>query len=1223
MLKKIITLSVLAVMSAQIAHAQYSEKQRTISSSENLAPRTAYMVSDAHLDTQWNWDIQATLRNYIPKTIRQNLHLLETYPDYIFNFEGAIKYSWMKEYYPAEYEQVKKYILNGRWHLAGTSWDACETIVSSTESIFRNTLLGQQYYRDEFGLESTDFFLPDCFGFPYNYPTIAKHCGLLGFSSQKLMWRSNKFYDNKVGGKYPFSVGIWQGIDGSRIMMTHGFGYGQRYDDEDISQNRGLWAEMDQSQAGIGYRYYGTGDTGGSPNVPSVESLEKGIHGNGPVKIISATSDQLYKDFLPYENHPELPVFDGELYMDTHGVGCYTSQAAMKLYNRQNEHLADAAERSSVIAEWLGKKAYPTKTLTEIWHSIVLHQFHDDLPGTCIPKAYEFSWNDEIIDMKRFSDITRNAVSGVTEMLNTQVGGTPIVMYNPEGFAQKTVADITLGNMANSYVVTDQNGKQVASQVVTDTKGKKHLLVNSNVPSAGFAVYSVKAGGKSSGNVDKQVNTVENTVYKLTFDQNGNLSSILDKRYNKELVEQGKAISLVVFTECKSEAWPAWEILKRTLDGKSTVVNEDVSIRLVENGALRKTVKVAKRYGDTEIAQYVRLYEGNLADRIDFYNEIEWKSQNSLLKCEFPLSVSNPNATYDLGLGSVERHNNESFKYEVYSHEWTDLTDKSGDYGVTIINNGKYGWDKPSDNTLRLSLLWAPQVGRGYAYQANQDLGHHEFTYSIIGHKGKLDKGLAYEQSTQLNSPIRAFEAPKHNGELGKSYSFLNCDNDAVSVRAFKKAEASDEYVLRVYEETGNAQTAKITFATPIAKAVEADGTEKTLGDASFDGKTLNVDLKGYGVKTYKLQFAGQKNLVAQKETQIELPWNKRCFTSNGFRNSGDFEGGNTYAQELMPKDGITADDIHFAFQDLDEKNGYACQGDTIKLPQDAKYNKVYFLAASTSGDQTGKIGFLTTKRVKKNNTSLGESEMVFPSYTGFIGQWGHDGQTVGYAKDAEVVYVGTHRHSSTEDEPYEFTYMFKYGVDIPAGASSVVLPENDKVVIFSMVAVDDAQRVTDACEMFQTMNRKNTSQAEELPSLGTNLLKNAKIIARSGEVNSRERGEYIMDGNEYTKWCDIKSAPNYLAFDLGAEQNIKGWRMVNAGSEDSGYITRCCELQGRNSLNEEWQTIDLLDGNKKNDVTRQIAPVRYRYVRLYITGPTQRVENDATRVYELEVYGD
>ena len=361
----------------------------------------AYMVADAHLDTQWNWDVQTTINKHVRKTLTQNLFLLKHYPDYIFNFEGGVKYAWMKEYYPEQYEEVKQYVKAGRWHLAGSSWEASDVIIPSVESSIRNILLGQNFYRREFGVEGKDIFLPDCFGFGWTLPSIASHCGLIGFSSQKLGWRYHPFYGDR---KYPFTIGLWKGIDGNEVMFAHGYDYGHRWNDEDLSESSDLEGLAKSSSLNTVYRYYGTGDTGGSPTLGSVRSVEKGIKGKGPVEIISAASDQLFKDYQPFSSHPELPVFNGELLMDVHGTGCYTSEAAMKLYNRQNEQLGDAAERAAVTADWLGGN-YPGKTLTDSWKRFIFHQFHDDLTGTSIPKAYEFSWNDELISLKQFSSV--------------------------------------------------------------------------------------------------------------------------------------------------------------------------------------------------------------------------------------------------------------------------------------------------------------------------------------------------------------------------------------------------------------------------------------------------------------------------------------------------------------------------------------------------------------------------------------------------------------------------------------------------------------------------------------------------------------------------------------------------------------------------------------------------------------------------------------------------
>ena len=203
----------------------------------------------------------------------------------------------------------------------------------------------------------------------------------------------------------------------------------------------------------------------------SVISVEKGVNGNGPLKIISATSDQLYKDYLPYSSHPELEVFDGELLMDVHGTGCYTSQAAMKLYNRQNELLGDAAERAATVAALYAGHPYPTESFTEAWKRFIFHQFHDYHTGTSIPRAYEFSWNDELLSLKQFSDLMTDAVSSVASTLNTKVGGIPVLMFNPLGYETTDVVELQIPakNRPSGVVVKDHNGMNVIHRA-------RHLL---------------------------------------------------------------------------------------------------------------------------------------------------------------------------------------------------------------------------------------------------------------------------------------------------------------------------------------------------------------------------------------------------------------------------------------------------------------------------------------------------------------------------------------------------------------------------------------------------------------------------------------------------------------------------------------------------------------------------------------------------------------------------
>lgn len=1174
-------------------------------------PPKAYIVSDAHLDTQWNWDIQTTIQEYVWNTLNQNLFLLRKYPDYVFNFEGAVKYSWMKEYFPTRYDELKQRIKEGRWHVTGSSWDACDVLVPSAESVLRNILYGQNYYRTEFGTEGTDIFLPDCFGFGWTLPSLAHHCGLIGFSSQKLGWRNHPFYGDK---KYPFTIGLWKGIDGSQLMFAHGYDYGHRFKDEDLSKSEELKDLLKDSPLNTVYRYYGTGDMGGSPTITSVRAVEKGVKGTGDIKVVSATSDQLYKDYAG--KHDQLPVFDGELLMDVHGTGCYTSQAAMKWYNRQNELLGDAAERAAVAAEWLNQGAYPKSELETSWKRFLFHQFHDDLTGTSIPRAYEFSWNDELISLKQFSDVLTSSVNEVSRLLDTNVKGTPVVLYNALGFAVNDLAEmeVEFAKAPKGISVYNAEGKKVASQYLGYKDGKAHLLVEASVPATGYAVYDVRTSGEGIVVKNKQVNTLENSCYKLTFDANGDIVSLLDKRNGKELVASGKAIRLALFTENESYEWPAWEILKKTLDREPVSITDDVKLTLVEDGELRKSLCIEKKHGESVFRQYVRLYEGTRASRIDFYNEIDWRSTNALLKAEFPLAVSNPNATYDLSLGSVQRGNNTVTAYEVYGHYWADLTDRKGDYGVSIMNNGKYGWDKPSDNTLRLTLLHTPKTNKGYTYQDRQDFGYHTFTYSLLPHQGELNKAEVVSKAEVLNQRLKAFQTDKHKGEMGRTFSMVSSDNPNVIIKVLKKAVDSDEYVVRVYDVAGQGiQSARLTFAGKLASVVETDGTEKEIAKADFSNNTFDVKVNPFSLKTYKIRLAESGVSAYQpKCLSLELPYDKKCATYNEFRSEADFESGYSYAAELLP-DSITIDQVTFRLGEPETYNGLSCKNDTIEIPEG--YNRLYFLAAAASSDDQS-LQIACGKHV---------SEFVVPSYTGFVGQWGHEGHTSGYLKPAQIAYVGTHRHASSGDCPYEFTYMFKFGMDIPKDVHSIVLPKNENVVIFAATAVaENHVFVKPLTKLFLTNNREEVSESvlgKKMIS-GENLLKNAKLTKWSNFVNEEERPQAAIDGDLSTKWCDIAGLPSFLEFDLGKAQQLTGWKVVNAGKENGSFITSQCFLMGRNAADEDWQTIDYFDGNRSNVVLRSISSDKaYRYLRMVVTRGTQTASSQDVRIYEVEVY--
>ena len=1043
-----------------------------LSLSAQEKPYKVYLVSTAHFDNQWNWDVRESIDDYLHRTMVQNFYLFEKFPDYVFNFESAQKYSWMKEYYPKEFEKVREYVKAGRWNVCGSTWEANDPNIPSSESFFRNILLGQEFYKREFGVKSNDIYLPDCFGFGYTLPTIAAHSGLKGFSTQKLQWRKAAFYgeppkegndgpfrrtqyiDNKY--KIPFPIGIWQGIDGSRILgaLDTG-GYGTSYYYDDITVNQRIIDRAKMNPDGVAYSYYGVGDRGGSPTLPSVWSMEQALKGNGPLKVISARAGQIYEDYFPLENHPNLPVFDGELTMDVHGVGCYSSQAMLKAFNRRNEHLADAAERASVVAELLGGLEYPADELRENWQRFLWHQFHDDITGTSIPQAYTFSWNDHLIAQNRFSDAITTAVGSVARALDTRVDGTALVVYNPVAASRRDLvrAGVPMASKPSGVVVMSSKGK-VPAQLLGWKDGKADIIFSAQVDPVSFSVFSVKAAGKSaSGNLKVGVNSIENRIYKVVLNENGDIASIIDKRYGKQMVDPERPYRLMVLTDHTSNDYPAWEIYKTTVDGPSSPVDGNVRISVAEIGPLRASLKVERDFEGSHFVQYISLTDGAADDRIEIANEVDWVGKNALLKAEFPTTVSNELTSYDLGIGYIKRGVNKESAFEVIGHQWADLTDEDGSYGVSILNDSKYGWDKPDKQTIRLTLLNTPHCERGFIYQAHQDHGHHEFKYAIVGHKGQFtDSGIA-EKAEGFNQNLMAFLTPKHSGQLGKTYSFARSDNSQVAVMAMKKAEDGTGYIIRVNEMDGkDYDKASIIFSMPVESAVETNGIEEQAGPASFEGNRLTFSGKAFQPKTFKVVFKDKGILSRPSDIFVDLDYNAVAFTTDEFNRAGNFDRtGNSLAAELMPEV-VKSDGISFNVCNDPTINDFVrADGQTVTLPEHKGATKLFLLLTSIDGNRRA------TFKVDGK-----DYDVKVPYYSDFFGQWSWKGESEGYLKEGSFGYIANHKHSERKgNDSYNFAYLYKVCLDIPEDARTLELPKDAGIAVFAATLANDPNHDT------------------------------------------------------------------------------------------------------------------------------------------------------------------
>ena len=1037
-MKKIVLLLSLACLFAPITGA-YAQNEKP----------TVYMVANAHFDTQWRWTVQQSIDEYLHNTLVQNFALFEEYPDYIFNFEGAVKYRWAKEYYPDLYEKLKGYIASGRWHISGASWDANDPNMPSIESSIRNILLGQEFYRSEFGVLSTDIMLPDCFGFGWQLPSVAAHCGLIGFSTQKLAWRSHPFFEN--GMKFPFYFGVWRGLDGGKLMAALDCGNYTWSPSTPITDNDDIKKRIAGTTVPAAYRYFGTGDKGGSATPIGVRMINDAVqHPGEGYNLRFAATDDMFKDYLWDERLPE---YDGELLMDVHATGNYSSKVEMKMLNRRNERLLGAAEGISSMADHFKGISYPAYTIDEGWKRIIWHQFHDDLTGTSLPECYQFSYNDEYINVRQMNSVIESGMASMASIMNTNVKGTPVVVYNHVTAANNDIVtvQVDLPEGFASVQVFGPDGRKVKSQVIGREGDKATVIFAGKDPSLSLSVYdfrpckkaeNVKTALKASGN------SIENRIYKVTLNEDGDIASIVDKRCGRELVRQGEAFGYAFFPDNESESWPSWEILKKVVDRTPDKVKGDVNVTVEEIGALRAILKVERKHAGSTFIQRIVLTDGAQDERIDVVNTIDWNSRESLLKASFPVSFDAPEATYDLGMGQVRRGNNKETAYEVVAQQWADMTATDGSYGVTIMNDGRYGWDKPNDHTIRLTLIHTPKTTKRYIEQATQDLGEHTFTYSIVGHGGALDPAAADIAADKLNQPQIAHVAPKHDGKLGKAFSFASSSDPSLRIKAFKKAQDGDGYIVRVYELSGNGAKGKVNFASAIASAEEANGIEDKIGPATFSGKSLDIESGRYALKTFRVRFAAPAVEIGTAEySKVELPFNVVAITTDNFTSQGRIgDARESFAAEILPAN-FEYRGIPFSFGEADFEDAVSCDGQKVALPEGTR--TVHLLVASSGFDKEDPSKPVMARFKVAGN----DHERSIAYYTGFYGVYGWPGYYESVMRTEDVAYVGSHTHSVVErNKPYVFSYM--YLVSIPVdGEREIELPEARNVLIFSATA--------------------------------------------------------------------------------------------------------------------------------------------------------------------------
>lgn len=788
-----------------------------------------YPVGHAHLDTAWLWPIDITKKKMAHTTSTQ-LSLMERYPEYVFVHSQASQYEWLELEYPKLFKRVKEAVARGQWEPVGSMWVEADCNLTGAESLIRQFLYGKRYFRKHFGYTTKDMWLPDVFGYSAALPQILGKFNIDYFLTQKISW--NQF------NKFPHHTFWWQGIDGTRVWshFPPADTYNASAEPKEVVYS--VKNYKDHARADQSLYVFGHGDGGGGPTERHLEFIRRGrLAPNYPEVMSGKRAIDFFREAKAKSK--DLMTWVGELYLELHR-GTYTSQAANKKSNRECEFLLRDAEWLSSFTASFPKK-YPSKELEAAWKLVLLNQFHDIIPGSSVPEVYR----DSKIDYEKVSEAGKTIVSEALKQIGEKLATTE--MRHPHAIFQNTTVQ-TQGSIpweGETTPVSMACGDEIlpvqrhGNELIFPTP----LAAQGSVAAADFTdispttKYRLKASGRK----------IENDQWSVRFDVNGNISSIQSIEDGTEFIEPGKLANVFQLFDDQPLFWSAWDVDVFAYETAQDLLKSE-SFEIVERGPVRVAVEVIKRFNKSTIKQRISL---GPTPGIRFDTEIDWHEDDKLLKVAFPVNVNAARATYEIQFGSVERptHYNTTWdmaRFEVCAQKWIDVSE--GDLGVALLNDGKYGHDV-HQNVMRMSLLRAPK-----APDPECDMGVHNFTYVLMPHFGPHQYADVVRSAYALNAPMRFAPLEPSTGTAAMLPQLVSCDNPNIVIETVKKAEDSNDLVVRVYECHNTRGTAELRSLRPILGAQLCNLEETEMGELEIEDGAVQFDYKPFEIITLKLR---------------------------------------------------------------------------------------------------------------------------------------------------------------------------------------------------------------------------------------------------------------------------------------------------------------------------------------------------------------------------------
>ncbi|MGY3678883.1 alpha-mannosidase [Streptomyces sp. TE33382] len=788
------------------------------------ASPSAHRVSatgHAHIDSAWLWPLRETVRK-ASRTFANVTALARDYPELVFACSQAQQYAWVKEHQPHIWERIQRAVADGQWAPVGSMWVESDANMPGGEALARQLVHGKRFFEEELGVETEEIWLPDSFGYTAAFPQLARLAGVRWFLTQKLSWNQHN--------KMPHHTFWWEGIDGTRVF-TH-FPpvdtYNAQFHASELAHAERNFAEKGRATRSL--VPFGWGDGGGGPTREMMEKARRLRDLEGSPRV-SVEKPSAFFAAAEEEYGSQAPVWSGELYLELHRA-TYTTQAKTKQGNRRSEHLLREAELWATAAALRSPGyRYPYEALDRVWKTVLLHQFHDILPGSSIAWVHREARDTYEEVRAELADL----VAGAVASLGAPAG--PVAL-NSSPYARVQVLELDAGTAGS--LPSGARGQELG-------EGRVAVAVRAPGLGAGPLDGSAVPGGPVTAAGAPDGGTVlDNGLLRVTVDRDGLVSSVRDLAAGREVLAPGLRANLLQLHPDHPNHWDAWDIDRHYRRTRTDLTGAD-SVSLVEEGPLRATVRVVRSFGRSTVVQELCLSAGSR--RLDIGTEVDWRESEKVLKAAFPLDVHAERSTAEIQFGHVHRatHDNtgwDAARFEICAHRWLRVAEPG--YGVALLNDSTYGHEVTRTphtsglgTTVRLTLLRAP-----HSPDPDTDLGIHRFRYALAPGAEVTD---AVREGLALNLPLRTAMAPALP-------SLVDTGHPAVTVESVKLAEdRGGDVIVRLYESAGGRAETRLTVGFSVVRAHITDLLERPLHPADTDGNRIVLTLRPFQILTVRL----------------------------------------------------------------------------------------------------------------------------------------------------------------------------------------------------------------------------------------------------------------------------------------------------------------------------------------------------------------------------------